>query len=57
MDTRVKFGDLNIGDTFFDEVSGEYWWTIDEGIASIITGGDDGTDTFLPDEYVIVEVE
>ena len=55
MDDRVKFGDLNIGDTFFDEVSGEYWRKDDINTATIMSGHDIGTDIFQPDEYVIIE--
>ena len=53
MDTRVKFSEVPIGNIFFDEVSGEYWQKINQYGANMITGGDEGYDTFDLNETVI----
>lgn len=55
MEDRVKFGEVAIGEIFFDEVSGEYWRKDDTVTATIMSGHDIGTDIFQLDEYVIIE--
>lgn len=50
---RIPFGQLEVGTTFFDIMeSGEFWTKTGETTAEIISGGEEGIDTFEPNEEV-----
>lgn len=54
---KIEFGNLEIGEEFFDPNSGEDWKKINENQASIISGGDyliGKIDTFQLDDEIIV---
>jgi hypothetical protein len=50
---RIKFGDLAIGQRFFDPVSAEYFIKQSDELAAMVTGIGDGT---IPDEFVAEDV-
>ena len=45
---RIKFGDLAIGQRFYDPISAEYFVKQSESMAAMVTGIGDGT---VPDEF------
>jgi len=45
---RVRFGDIAIGQTFYDPISAEYFIKRSESYAAMISGTADGT---VPDEF------
>lgn len=45
---RIKFGDVAVGQRFYDPVSAEYFVKQDENLAAMVTGLGDGT---IPDEF------
>jgi hypothetical protein len=45
---RIKFGDLNIGQRFYDPISAEYFVKQSDTLAAMVTGIGDGT---IPDEF------
>jgi len=49
---KIEFGNLEIGEKFFDKFSGDYWIKIGEDTASDVA---DGVDSFELDDIVIVE--
>jgi hypothetical protein len=49
---KIEFGNLEIGEKFFDEYSGDYWVKIGEDTESDVS---DGVDNFELNEIVIVE--
>lgn len=52
---RIPFGQLEVGTTFFDIMeSGEFWEKTGETTAEILSGGEEGMDTFDPLEEVEV---
>ncbi len=46
--TRIKFGELAIGQRFYDPISAEYFITQSNELAAMVTGKGDGT---IPDEF------
>lgn len=50
---RIKFGDVIIGQRFFDPVSAEYFVKQSDTMAAMITGIGDGT---VPDEFEIDDI-
>jgi hypothetical protein len=52
---RIPFGQLEVGTTFFDIMeSGEFWNKTGENTAEIISGDEEGMDTFDLTEEVEV---
>jgi len=52
---RIKFGQLEVGTTFFDIMeSGEFWTKTGENTAEICSGEEEGIDTFDAIEEVEV---
>jgi len=45
---RVKFGDVALGQRFFDPISAEYFIKLNDTMAAMVTGPGDGT---VPDEF------
>lgn len=45
---RIKFGELAIGQRFYDPISAEYFVKQSEDLAAMVTGIGDGT---IPDEF------
>lgn len=45
---RTKFGDVALGQRFFDPVSAEYFVKLTTSMAAMVTGIGDGT---VPDEF------
>ncbi len=45
---RIKFGDLTIGQRFYDPISAEYFVKQSDELAAMVTGIGDGT---IPDEF------
>ena len=45
---RIKFGDVAIGERFYDPVSAEYFVKQSDDMAAMVTGLGDGT---VPDEF------
>lgn len=54
---RVNFGDLPIGQRFYDPVSAEYFVKQSDTMAAMVTGIGDGTvpDEFEPDDVVGID--
>lgn len=50
---RIKFGDLAIGQRFYDPVSAEYFVKQSDELAAMVTGIGDGT---IPDEFKAEDV-
>lgn len=50
---RIKFGDLAIGQRFYDLVSAEYFVKQSDELAAMVTGIGDGT---IPDEFKAEDV-
>ncbi|MDX9993955.1 MAG: hypothetical protein RBS28_01440 [Rhodocyclaceae bacterium] len=50
---RIKFGDLAIGQRFYDPVSAEYFVKQSDELAAMVTGIGDGT---IPDEFEAEDV-
>ncbi|MCF8199287.1 MAG: hypothetical protein K9J42_11010 [Sulfuritalea sp.] len=46
--SRIKFGDLEIGQRFYDPISAEYFVKQSDTMAAMVTGMGDGT---VPDEF------
>ena len=55
---RIKFGDLAIGQRFYDPISAEYFIKQSDELAAMVTGIGDGTipDEFEPDDVVGIDV-
>jgi hypothetical protein len=51
---RIKFGELPLGQCFYDPVSAEYFVKRSEHLAAMVSGAGDGTvpDEFEPDDIV-----
>ena len=45
---RIKFGDVAIGQRFYDPISAEYFVKQSDSLAAMVTGPGDGT---VPDEF------
>jgi hypothetical protein len=45
---RIKFGDLSVGQRFYDPISAEYFIKQSAELAAMVTGMGDGT---IPDEF------
>lgn len=45
---RIKFGELSLGQQFYDPISDEYFVKRGERLAAMVTGVGDGT---IPDEF------
>lgn len=45
---RIKFGELTIGQRFYDPISAEYFIKRSDELAAMVTGIGDGT---VPDEF------
>jgi len=45
---RIRFGDVAIGQRFYDPISQEYFVKQDDDMAAMVTGIGDGT---VPDEF------
>lgn len=45
---RILFGQLVVGQRFYDPVSDEYFVKLGDGLAAMVTGIGDGT---VPDEF------
>ena len=45
---RIKFGDLTLGQRFYDPISAEYFVKQSDTLAAMVTGIGDGT---VPDEF------
>lgn len=45
---RIKFGEVAVGQRFYDPISAEYFEKRDENLAAMVTGLGDGT---IPDEF------
>lgn len=45
---RMKFGDVAVGQRFYDPISEEYFVKQSAGMAAMVTGPGDGT---VPDEF------
>jgi hypothetical protein len=45
---RIKFGDLALGQRFYDPISDEYFVKLSESTAAMVTGIGDGT---IPDDF------
>jgi hypothetical protein len=45
---RIKFGDVTLGQRFYDPVSAEYFVKQSDNMAAMVTGLGDGT---VPDEF------
>jgi hypothetical protein len=45
---RIKFGDIPLGQRFYDPISAEYFVKQSESLAAMVTGLGDGT---VPDEF------
>jgi len=45
---RVKFGDVALGQRFYDPISAEYFIKQSDSLAAMVTGIGDGT---VPDEF------
>lgn len=54
---RVNFGDLPVGQRFYDPVSAEYFVKQSDTMAAMVTGIGDGTvpDEFEPDDVVGID--
>lgn len=54
---RVIFGDLPVGQRFYDPISAEYFVKQSETMAAMVTGIGDGTvpDEFEPDDVVGID--
>ena len=55
---RIKFGDVVIGERFYDPISDEYFVKQSESLAAMVTGIGDGTvaDEFEADDIVGVDL-
>lgn len=51
--TRIKFGQLDIGQRFYDPISAEYFVKQSDELAAMVTGIGDGT---VPDEFEAEDV-
>lgn len=45
---RIKFGDVVLGQRFYDPISAEYFVKQSDNMAAMVTGPGDGT---VPDEF------
>jgi hypothetical protein len=45
---RIKFGDIPLGQRFYDPISAEYFVKQSENLAAMVSGLGDGT---VPDEF------
>ncbi|MFH1869755.1 MAG: hypothetical protein ABIK82_15895 [Pseudomonadota bacterium] len=45
---RIKFGDVSLGQRFYDPISAEYFVKQSDTLAAMVTGIGDGT---VPDEF------
>jgi hypothetical protein len=45
---RIKFGDIPVGQRFYDPISAEYFVKQSDSMAAMVTGIGDGT---VPDEF------
>jgi len=45
---RIKFGELSVGQRFYDPISAEYFVKRSDELAAMVTGIGDGT---IPDEF------
>ena len=54
---RIKFGEVTIGQRFYDPISAEYFVKQSDDMAAMVTGIGDGTvpDEFEPDDIVGIE--
>lgn len=54
---RIEFGEVAIGQRFYDPVSAEYFVKQSEELAAMVTGIGDGStpDEFEPDDIVGIE--
>jgi hypothetical protein len=55
--SRIKFGELAVGQRFYDPISAEYFVKRSESLAAMVTGIGDGTipDEFDPDDVVGID--
>lgn len=54
---RIRFGDVALGQRFYDPISTEFFVKRSDGMAAMVTGMGDGTvpDEFEPDDIVGIE--
>ncbi|BAO29497.1 hypothetical protein [Sulfuritalea hydrogenivorans] len=54
---RIKFGEVAIGQRFYDPISAEYFVKQSDTLAAMVTGIGDGTvpDEFEPDDIVGID--
>lgn len=54
---RIKFGDVALGQRFFDPISAEYFVKQSDSLAAMVTGIGDGTiaDEFEADDIVGID--
>ncbi len=60
MQKKILFSDLNVGDTFFDPNSGEFFIKVCGNAADFISGGDYFSGCFAEfeeNEIVVIELE
>jgi len=50
---KIKFCELDIGQPFFDEYSGDYWEKINDTQALLLEGDNNKKDYFDPEELII----
>lgn len=51
---KVEFGNLELGERFYDPLSGDWWIKVSENVASLDNDVQNKVDTFFLDDEVIV---